>query len=42
MLKNLADQIGNEVFIAVFACGTDTEIGTATVQTLWFILAILK
>lgn len=41
-LKKLEDQIREEDFLAVFASGTGTEIGSAEVQTFSFVLTILK
>lgn len=41
-LKKLEGQIREEEFLAVFACGTGTEIGSEEVQTFSFVLTILK
>lgn len=41
-LKKLEDQIKEEDFLEIFACGTDIEIGSAEVQTFSFVLIILK
>lgn len=41
-LKKLEDQIREEDFLAVFACGTGIEIGSAEVPAFSFVLIILK
>lgn len=41
-LKKLEDRIREGDLVAVFACGTGIEIGSAEVQTFSFVLIILK
>lgn len=42
-LKKLEDRIREgDLVVAVFACGTGIEIGSAEVQTFSFVLIILK